>query len=99
MILGLVTMNALLAQASFGIDDLSTKVQGLSRRYEELTREAATLSAPDRIAAWARKQGMRLPDEIHILHVPGTGPAAPVGASGVHERERLALKSVVEGQP
>ncbi|MGQ0668581.1 MAG: hypothetical protein ACT4PO_02720 [Actinomycetota bacterium] len=99
MVFGLVAMNALLAQSSFRIDDLSKRVDGLSREHLRLTREAATLSAPDRIASWAHRHGMRPPDEIHILHVPAVSRGAPVGGPDAPDRERLALKAVVEGQP
>ena len=41
---------------------------------------------PDRIAAWAARHGMRLPDEIRILHVPGgrggSGRGGPSAAAG-----------------
>lgn len=99
MVFGLVAMNALLAQSSFYIGDLSKRVDALSQEHLRLTREAATLSAPDRIASWAHRHGMRPPDEIHILHVPAVSRGAPVGGPDAPDRERLALKAVVEGQP
>ncbi len=79
-VFGLVTLNALLAQSSFRVDDLQQRIQDLSQRNVELTIEHAKLSAPGRIAAWARRHGMRLPDDIRALHVPSAGPA--VGPAG-----------------
>lgn len=99
MVFGLVAMSALLAQSAFHIGDLSKRVDALSQEHMRLTREAATLSAPDRIASWAQRHGMRPPDEIHILHVPAVPRGAPVGGPDAPNRERLALKAVVEGQP
>ncbi len=99
MVLGLVATNALLAQSSFRMQDLSQRIDELSGRYLQLTREAAHLSAPGRIAAWARRHGMRLPDDIHILRVPTVDRAAPAGESDMPDLESLAMKAVVEGRP
>lgn len=80
MIFGLVSLNALLAQSSFRVDDLERRIAGLSQENLELTREQAKLSAPGRVAAWATRQGMRLPDDLQILHVPSPERAARPGA-------------------
>ncbi len=82
MILGLTALTALLAQSSFRVDDLEKRIGALSQDNLELTRQQAALSAPGRIAAWARSHGMRLPDDIHFLHVPAAGSTAPAGAAG-----------------
>jgi len=79
MVLGLVTLSVLLAQSSFRIDDLEQRVSALRQDNLELTHEQATLSAPGRIAGWARRHDMRLPDEIQFLHVSKAGPTAPAG--------------------
>jgi cell division protein FtsL len=81
MILGLVTISALLAQSSFRVDDLQRRIGLLSQENVELTRQQAALSAPGRIAAWARSHGMRLPDEIRFLHVPAASSSAPAGVA------------------
>ncbi|HEX9122566.1 MAG TPA: septum formation initiator family protein [Actinomycetota bacterium] len=99
-VLGLVTLNALLAQSSFRVDDLQQRIQGLSQQNLELTTEHAKLSAPGRIAAWARRHGMRLPDDIRYLHVPNTGPAAaPAGDADPLARQEESLKPVLGGDP
>ena len=84
MVLGLVSLNALLAQASFRIDDLSNRMHRLEGDHLELVSEQARLSAPGRIADWARRNGMRLPDDIRLLHAPdaSTAPAGAADASG-----------------
>jgi cell division protein FtsL len=80
MVFGIVVLNVLLAQASFRIDESERRLEALSEEHLELEREQATLSAPGRIAAWASRHGMRLPDDIRILHAPGKGSADPAGA-------------------
>ena len=80
MVFGIVVLNALLAQTSFRIDQTERRLEELSEEHLELIREQATLSAPGRIAAWASRHGMRLPDDIRILHAPGEGPSDPAGA-------------------
>ena len=80
MVFGIVVVNVLLAQTSFRIEEAERHFERLSEEHLELVREQATLSAPGRISAWASRHGMRLPDDIRILHAPGTGPADPAGA-------------------
>lgn len=80
MVFGIVVLHVLLAQTSFRIDRAERTIEELSEEHLSLIREQATLSAPGRIAAWARRHGMRLPDDIRILHAPGDGSADPAGA-------------------
>jgi cell division protein FtsL len=80
MVFGIVVVNVLLAQTSFRIEEAERRLERLSEENLELVREQATLSAPGRISAWASRHGLRLPDDIRILHAPGTGPADPAGA-------------------
>jgi cell division protein FtsL len=84
-VLGLVSLNALLANASFRVDDLSRRIDALETRHLELVLEQAQLSAPGRIAELARRIGMRLPDDIRVLHAPdaSTAPAEGADAAGV----------------
>ena len=82
MVLGIVVLNVLLAQQSFRIDESERRIDALGRERLGLVREQATLSAPGRIAGWASRHGMRLPDDIRILHAPD-GPSDPAGADTV----------------
>ena len=82
MVFGVVVLNVLLAQQSFRIDEAERRLEILDRDHLELVREQATLSAPDRIAAWADRHGMRLPDDIRILRAPNDS-ADPAGADTV----------------
>src|SRR5947208_15018331 len=77
MVLGLVALQALLAQESFKIDDLQSKLTYLTQLNQEEGLAVARLSSPSRIATEARDAGMGLPaDGIQVLHVP-TGPPGP----------------------
>ena len=80
LVFGIVIFNVLLAQASFRLTEAERRLEGLSQEHLVLVRQQATLSAPDRIAAWAARHGMRLPDELQILHVTGGLAADPAGA-------------------
>jgi cell division protein FtsL len=79
MVLGIVVLHALLAQQSFRLADAERKIDQLSVERLELLRAQATLSAPGRIADWAFRHGMRLPDDIRILRAP-EGSGDPSGA-------------------
>jgi cell division protein FtsL len=79
MVFGIVVVNVLLAQTSFRITSAEQHLEELSQEHLELVSEQASLSAPGRIAAWASRHGMRLPDDIRILHAPGGRHADPAG--------------------
>ncbi len=83
MVLGIVSLNALLAQQSFRIDQAERRIEELTTRHLDLVHEQARLSAPGRIAAWARRNGMRLPDDIRSLHASGDHLSAPAGAADI----------------
>jgi cell division protein FtsL len=83
MVLGIVSLNALLAQTSFRIDETERRIEELSRENLQLVHEQAKLSAPGRIADWASRNGMRLPDDIRFLHASGDRQAAPAGAADI----------------
>ncbi len=92
IVFGIVVLNVLLAQASFRIDEVERRIETLSADQVELVREQASLSAPGRIAHWASRHGMRLPDDISILHPSGRTGVDPAGAdpssSGASEPPR-----------
>ena len=79
MVFGIVVVNVLLAQTSFRITSAEQRLEELSQEHLELAGEQASLSAPGRIAAWASRHGMRLPDDIRILHASGGRQADPAG--------------------
>jgi len=79
MVFGIVVVNVLLAQTSFRLASAELRLEELSQEHLELVSEQASLSAPGRIAAWASRHGMRLPDDIRILHAPGGRRADPAG--------------------
>jgi hypothetical protein len=79
MVLAIVVVHVLLAQQSFRIDETERRLEVLAAEQLELVRAQATLSAPGRIADWATRYGMRLPDDIRILRAPD-GPSDPAGA-------------------
>jgi hypothetical protein len=79
MVFAIVVLHVLLAQQSFRIDEAERRLELLGQDHLELVRERATLSAPGRIAVWANRHGMRLPDDIRILRAP-EGRDDPAGA-------------------
>jgi hypothetical protein len=71
MIVGVVALNAMLAQAAFGIHTARAELDELTERHEVLVEQLASSSAPDRLADWAAAQGMVTPSRVEILPVPG----------------------------
>jgi hypothetical protein len=86
MVLAIVVLHVLLAQQSFRIDAAEQRVEELNRERLGLVTERATLSAPGRIAEWAARHGMRLPDDIRILRAPN-GSTDPAGADSLDGSE------------
>ncbi len=71
MIVGVVALNAMLAQTAFAMHAVRSELTELTERHEVLVKQLATSSAPGRLADWADSQGMVTPDRVAILPVPG----------------------------
>ena len=65
-IFGVVSLNALAAQAAFQARSLEHEVTELSLRHDELTAEVAALSAPGRVRRVAR-------EELGMVPAPAAG--------------------------
>ncbi len=86
MVVGVVSLSALIVQASFRLDELKGAMADLGETQQSLTKEVAELSSPPRVMAWARREGMVMPDEAPfvlrvrdrsgaIVQIPPEGPA------------------------
>ena len=75
LVVGVVALNALLAQTAFHMREAEARVADLQRANVRLTDEAARLSSPVEVATWARRHGMVTPaaGSVHVLQVPGSG--------------------------
>jgi len=69
LIVALVSLSALLVRSSFRIEDLRGSISALREEQEALETEVVTLSAPSRIAAWARDEGMIVAESAQVLRV------------------------------
>jgi cell division protein FtsL len=76
LVLGVVAMNALFAQTAFAVHSMQTRVSELADQRDVLATNVARLSSPSRIAAWAERYQMVLPDNVVILRVPRFGRAS-----------------------
>jgi len=76
LVVGIVAVNALLAQTAFHMREAEARDADLRRATVQLTEEAARLSSPAVVATWARRHGMVTPPagSVHVLQVPGSGP-------------------------
>lgn len=75
LVVGVVALNALVAQTAFHMREAEGRLADLHRIGVQLTDDAARLSSPGVVAAWARHHDMVTPaaGEVHILRVPGSG--------------------------
>jgi cell division protein FtsL len=79
MVVGIVSVSALLVQGSFRVEDLRERISALQEDREVLTEDVAELSSPTRVQAWARQAGMVRPENVVVLQVP---PIASEGVQG-----------------
>jgi cell division protein FtsL len=78
LVLGVVAMNAMFAQTAFAVHSTQTRVTVLAEQNDALATAIARLSSPSRIAAWAERYKMVLPDDVVILRVPRFGHVSSV---------------------
>jgi cell division protein FtsL len=73
LVVAVVSVQALVAQNSFRLQELTRRNAELSQASGRMQLEIAQLSAPNRIAKEARRLGYRLPDpgQMHTLAVRG----------------------------
>ncbi len=78
LVFGLVALNTLQVQTTYRIQGVQQDVGDLADHQAVLSKEAAALSSPERVAAWAASQGMAMPrpGDTVILRVPGVAAVA-----------------------
>lgn len=79
LFVGVVALNALFAQTAFAVHSMQTQVLELDSRRDVLATDAARLSSPSRIATWAERYHMVLPDNAIILRVSRFGRSSSAG--------------------
>ncbi|HEX2088692.1 MAG TPA: cell division protein FtsL [Actinomycetota bacterium] len=81
LVLGIVTLQAVLSETSFEMRELSRKATQLQSEYSRLKLQVAELSSPERVAREARKLGLTIPTRVRTLSVelpPGSGRREPL---------------------
>jgi cell division protein FtsL len=70
MVVAIVSLSALVVQASFRVDSLTSQIAQLTDQQRVLHEQVAAESSPARIQAWAHQQGMVMPSDVVVLRVP-----------------------------
>ena len=73
MVVAIVSLSALVVQASFQVDALQSQIAQLTDQPRVLHEQVAAESSPARIQEWARKEGLVMPGDVVVLRVPATG--------------------------
>lgn len=78
LVVGLVSVQALVSQGSFRVQELSRRMSELQASHGALKLEVAELSSPSRIAAEAKRLGFRqpAPEDVQVLYLGPLGPPA-----------------------
>ncbi len=69
MVVGIVSVSALVVQGGFRMDELRDRIGALTQEHEILTKEVAERSSPARVQSWARRAGLVMPDNVVVLTV------------------------------
>ncbi len=69
LVLGIVSLQAVLSETSFEMRELSRRATQLQSEYSRLKLQVAELSSPERIAREARSLGLTIPTQIRTLSV------------------------------
>ena len=98
LVFGIVTLQAMVSQTSFRMEEMTRQNSQLQQSYGELKLQVARLSAPGRIAQEARRLGLRLPKggSVHLLEVAGARGGQP---EPVAQPAAFALKPLLGDQP
>ncbi len=81
LVLGIVSLQAVLSETSFEMRELSRKATQLQSEYSRLKLMVAELSSPERVAREARKLGLTIPTRVRTLSVdlpPGSERRQPL---------------------
>jgi cell division protein FtsL len=73
LVVGIVSLQALVSQTSFRMQDLQARTATLQEANGELILRLARLSSPERIAAEAHRLGLVLPARVEPLRVRTPG--------------------------
>jgi cell division protein FtsL len=82
IVVALVSVSALVVETGFGVDRTEARIAQLLDEGERLRRDVAAMSAPGRIATWAKRSGLVMPEEVVVLQVPGNPSAASDAPDG-----------------
>lgn len=90
---GIVSLNALAAEASFKARELEEEVAELSHRYDDLTAEVAELESPERVRRVATSELGMVPADPIYLSPEGDRAVRPAdadapGPSGTESSEQ-----------
>ncbi len=79
LVVGVVSLQAVLSQTSFRMEELAKRNAGLQQQYGDLQEQVARLSSPGRIVREATRLGLRSPDpaNVHTLSGDATMDAPP----------------------
>jgi cell division protein FtsL len=97
LVVGVVSVQALVSQGSFRMQQLTRHNLELEQQYGRLKLQVAQLSAPGRIATQSRRLGFRLPDGVRAL--PVKGPVRVSARTGTGDQPVFSLKGFLEQRP
>lgn len=82
LVVALVSVSALAVETGFGIDRTEARIAELLDEGERLRSDVANMSAPGRIAHWAARKGLVVPENVIVLQVPGDAAHADPARTG-----------------
>jgi len=99
LVVGVASLQAVVSQGSFRMQDLTRRNVELQQEYGRLKLRVAELSSPGRIAAQARRFGFHLPDPDDVRTLRVKGIVRMRNAPPTVDGPVLSLRSLLERRP
>jgi cell division protein FtsL len=77
MVVGIVSVSALLVQGGFRTETLRERIATLGDEQQALALEVAELSSPARVQYWATRVGLVMPERVVVLQVAPSSEDRP----------------------
>jgi cell division protein FtsL len=97
LIVGVVSLQALVSQTAFRMERVQTENQQLQLHFDELRLQLATLSSPQRIEREARRIGLVYPDPANVKTISVKGGAA--GERTLDDQPSFGVKQIIGSSP
>jgi cell division protein FtsL len=99
LVVGVVSLQALVSQSSFRMQELSRRSAELKQQTGELQLEVAKLTSPERIQREAWRLGLRVQDPSKVKALVVRSEPAPESGASAQPVLSFSVKALLAGAP